>query len=221
MFWIRIKFVITRGKAEQKNANKIPYLIFAEDKRYWQVFKPVCDEFEKRGIDVVYWTMTPDDPVFDLDYEHIKFEFIGEGNKAFAKLNVVNAGVILATTPGLDVYQWRRSKNADCYVHMFHSVGYGGYRMFGIDFYDAILLSGDYQKDQIRELERLRNEPAKDIEIVGIPYMDVMAERIKNAEKDPEFKNNTFDKKTVLLAPSWGKSGALSMYGEKLIDALL
>ena len=54
VFWIRIKFVITRGKAEQKNANKIPYLIFAEDKRYWQVFKPVCDEFEKRGIDVVY-----------------------------------------------------------------------------------------------------------------------------------------------------------------------
>ena len=215
VFWIRIKFVITRGKAEQKNANKIPYLIFAEDKRYWQVFKPVCDEFEKRGIDVVYWTMTPDDPVFDLDYEHIKFEFIGEGNKAFAKLNVVNAGVILATTPGLDVYQWRRSKNADCYVHMFHSVGYCGYRMFGIDFYDAVIAAGQYQIDIMRELERTRDLPAKEGVLVGMPYFDELKKKLNSST--PVSNERT----TVLLAPSWGENSIFTRLGSKVIDELV
>ena len=75
---------MTRGKVEQNHREKIPILIFAEDKRYWQMFKPICDEFEKRGIDIVYWTMSPDDPVLNLNYDHIRFEFIGEGNKAYA-----------------------------------------------------------------------------------------------------------------------------------------
>ena len=119
--FVKIKFVVSRGKIDKTESDKIPYLIFAEDKRYWQMFGPVVDEFEKRGIDVVYWTTTPNDPVLDLKYEHVKFVFAGEGNKAYAKLNMVNACIVLATTPGLEVYQWKKSKFVDYYVHMFHS----------------------------------------------------------------------------------------------------
>ena len=118
VFWIKLKFLFTSGKQNKMEGNKIPYLIFAEVKRYWEVFKPICDEFEKRGIDVVYWTSSPDDPALEQKYEHVKFEFVGEGNKAFAKLNLVNASVVIATTPGLEVYQWKRSKFADHYIHI-------------------------------------------------------------------------------------------------------
>ena len=215
--WIKIKFLVTKGKTDKLNAEKIPILIYGEDSRYWQVFKPVCDEFEKRGVDVVYWTTTPDDPVLNMKYDHIKFAFAGEGNKAYAKLNLVNAGIVLSTTPGLDVYQWKRSKFVDYYIHMFHSTGsVGGYRMFGFDFYDAILLTGEYQVAGVRELEKKRHEPAKELEIVGIPYFDDLKDRLESAEKKDDKET-----KTVLLAPSWGPNSIFVRFGDRIFDELL
>ena len=213
--FVKVKFVLTRGKIDKTESDKIPYLIFAEDKRYWQVFRPVVDEFEKRGIDVVYWTTSPNDPVLDLKYEHVKFVFAGEGNKAYAKLNMVNACIILATTPGLEVYQWKKSKFVDYYVHMFHSVGCGGYRLCGMDYYDAIVTAGQYQIDVIRELESKRHLPAKDVRIVGMPYFDAMKERVESSEPVSN------EKKTVLLAPSWGTSSIFNRLGSGVLEELV
>lgn len=212
---MKLKFVISGGKVE-KNQSEIPFLIYSDHKRYWNIFAPICREFEKRGKDVVYMTSSEDDPVFNCGYEHVKAEFIGEGNKAFAKLNYVNASILLSTTPGLDVYQWKRSKDVKYYVHMLHAASEVTlYRMFGIDYYDAILLSGDYQEKDIRKLENLRGLPQKELYKAGIPYMDEMVARLKNVPNQDEHPT------TVLLAPSWGKSAILSRYGGKIIDTLL
>ncbi len=228
--FVKIKFVLTRGKIDKTESDKIPYLIFAEDKRYWQMFGPVVDEFEKRGIDVVYWTTTPNDPVLDLKYEHVKFVFAGEGNKAYAKLNMVNACIILATTPGLEVYQWKRSKFVDYYVHMFHSVGCGGYRLYGMDYYDAIICAGQYQIDVIRELEAKRHLPAKDLKLVGMPYFDAMKAKVEkakaekaSADKDVSVKDDHVGKSktTVLLAPSWGGSSIFNRLGSSVLEELV
>ena len=87
--------------------------------------------------------------------------------------------------------------------------------MFGIDYYDAILLSGDYQIEQIREMEAKRELPAKELLKVGIPYMDDMAARLQNGgEAKPR-------ERTVLLAPSWGDSALFGVYGGKIIEKLL
>ena len=45
----------------------------------------------QQGFDVVYMTADPNDPVLQNKYQHIKGRFIGEGNKAFAKLNFLFA----------------------------------------------------------------------------------------------------------------------------------
>lgn len=215
---MKMKFVISGGKAARLSSTKIPYVIFSDHKRYWNVFKPICDEFEKRGVPLAYWTASPDDPALTEKYEVVKAEFIGEGNKAFAKLNMMNAGIVLSTTPGLDVYQWKRSKTANYYVHIRHSVDEPvGYRMFGCDFYDAILLTGSHQEYFIRKLEELRHQKSKECVITGCTYFDAMKERLRNAavsEKSSQIK-------TVLLAPTWGKNGILSKYGEKIIKALI
>ncbi|MGN0729055.1 CDP-glycerol glycerophosphotransferase family protein [Treponema sp.] len=214
--FLKLKFVLSGGKSEKINNTKIPYLIFSDHKRYWNVFKPICDEFEERKINLVYWTSSPDDPALVEKYEYIKTEFIGEGNKAFARLNILNAGIVLSTTPGLDVLQWKRSKTVDRYVHILHAVDDpASYRMFGLDFYDSVLLSGSYQIEQIRYLENKRNLKEKELAIVGCPYMDIMNNRLKKVSRKSE------DKITVLLAPSWGASGILAKYGEKILDALI
>ncbi|SCW54721.1 CDP-glycerol glycerophosphotransferase, TagB/SpsB family [Ruminococcaceae bacterium YRB3002] len=216
VMWVKVKYSIYKGKKTKLDQNKIPVLIFGEAKRYWQTFEPICDEFEKRGIDVVYWTTSPDDPALEKKYEHIKAEFIGEGNKAYARLNMVNASVVIATTPGLKVYQWKRSKFADCYIHVLHGAyDITTYRMFGTDYFDAVLLSGQYQADEVRKMEEMRELPAKDIELVGVPFLDVLKEKFEKADV------RHGDVPTVLLAPSWGPNSIFNVYGGKVIDELI
>lgn len=214
---MKLKFIVSGGRAEKLSSTKLPYVIFSDHRRYWNVFKPVCDEFEKRGIPLAYWTASPDDPALSEHYTHVKAEFIGEGNRAYARLNMMNAGIVLSTTPGLDVYQWKRSKTADWYVHVMHTADeLLGYRMFGIDFYDAILLTGDFQGANVRALEKMRGLRQKELVTVGCTYLDEMKKR-KDSLPAQEKSSVT----TVLLAPSWGESTILSKYGERIIDALI
>ena len=120
------------GKASKINDQKIPIAIFTDHKRYWNVFEPLLDEFEKRHQKVVYLTGSGDDPVFGKNYEFISGQFIGEGNKGFSKLNLLNASVVVSSTPSLDVFQWKRSKNVDYYIHIPHAPNdITLYRMFG------------------------------------------------------------------------------------------
>lgn len=44
--FMKIKFFVSGGKTVKISSTKIPYVIFSDHKRYWNVFKPVCDEFE-------------------------------------------------------------------------------------------------------------------------------------------------------------------------------
>lgn len=131
-------------------------------------------------------------------------------------MNFLNAEIVISTTPGLNVYQWKRSKQVRYYVHIPHAASeIILYRMFGIDYYDAILLSGEYQAQDIRKLEKLRGLPEKEMVKVGIPYMDEMAARFNEVGPLPEHP------RTVLLAPSWGQSAIFSIYGGEIINVLL
>ncbi|MBR4208329.1 MAG: CDP-glycerol glycerophosphotransferase family protein [Lachnospiraceae bacterium] len=218
---IKVKFLLSGGRADRAaamNAEKIPFLIFSESGRYWNTFKPVCDEFEKRGVDITYWTASEEDPALKEKYEHVKTEFIGEGNKAFTRLNLANADVLLATTPGLDVYQWKRSKNVGFYAHVLHAAGDPVmYRMFGLDFYDAVFIAGDFMKDELLELWKRREIKPRELPMAGIPYLDAMKERLEK-----EGASDTSDKKnrSVLVAPAWGPDGLLTVMGEEILGAL-
>ena len=215
MLFIKMRYRLGGGKVEELD-KKIPLVIFSDGKQYWKVFAPICKELSARGQEVVYYTMSEDDPALTASLPGMTAEFIGEDNRAFTKLNFLKANVVFSTTPGLDVYQWKRSKDVDFYVHIPHAPNdITLYRMFGIDYYDAILLSGDYQIEQIREMEAKRELPAKELLKVGIPYMDDMAARLQNGgEAEPH-------ERTVLLAPSWGDSALFGVYGGKIIEKLL
>ena len=216
--FIKFQFIFSGGKTDKKSANtNIPFVIFSDHKRYWNVFKPICDEFKKRSVNLVYYTCSPDDSALEANYNHIKAEFIGEGNKAFAKLNYLYADILIATTPNLEVYQWKRSKNVKYYVHIPHSADeLAGYRMFGLDFYDAVLTSGENQNSLIREIEKLRPKIIrKELVTVGSITLDNLKQKYDSVPH-----NQKKEKPIILLAPSWGTSGILSRYREKLLSVL-
>lgn len=213
---LKLKVLIS-GKKDgiQLDSSFKKFVIYNEGKQYWNTFMPVVQEFENRGIELTYYTSAKDDPVFETSWKHVKAEFIGEGNSAFAKLNMLSAGFVLMTTPGLQVYQLKRSKNVKHYSHVLHMPNDATtYRLFGLDFFDSVLLSGDYQATDLRTLEEMRGINRKDLITVGCPYLDVYK---KNIEEIPDEENHPF---TVLVSPSWGDVGILKKYGEKLLDPL-
>lgn len=212
---MKIKYSAS-GNKNAKNSTKLPIVIFNEHKRYWNIFEPILDELDKKNQPIVYMACSEDDPAFKREFKNITCQHIGEGNKAFSKLNLLNAYVVFATTPSLDVFQWKRSKDVDCYIHIMHAAkDLTMYRMYGTDHYDAFILAGDYQEKQARQLEEMRGIKPRDIAICGVPYLDEMKKRVESSGAAPAHG------RTVLLAPSWGESGILSRFGEKLIDALI
>lgn len=239
---LKIKYSVGSGKRTRDDDENIPeFVIFSDHKRYWNIFEPICREMEKRGKEIVYLTASSDDPALKCDLKNVKARFLGEGNKTYAVLNFLKAKIVLSTTPSLDVFQWKRSRDVRYYVHIPHSAGnLSLYRMYGLDYYDAVLTNGDFQEDQVKGLEAIRKMPAKELVRIGVPYLDEMQKRLEGrASQDSNKIDNSNDthncnqhddqhgihqdiekKYTILLAPSWGKSGMLSRFGADILKAL-
>ena len=59
---VKVRFYLSAGKESRAAEDKADFAIFSDSKRYWNVFEPICDEFEKRGQSVVYMTSSPRRP---------------------------------------------------------------------------------------------------------------------------------------------------------------
>ena len=220
---IKLKnFSFTNANKKDKNSKtKSKIIIYGEDKRYYNVFKPIIEELINLEIPITYYSSSEDDPIFEIKNDLLHSEFIGVGNKAYAKLNFIETDICLMTTPNLDVFQLKKSKGVKKYVHIMHAPSEAAlYCLYSLDFFDAVLLNGKNQIDDIRELENLRKTKIKELDIIGSTYLDELEKKKEIAEIKSKFKKNN-DKRTVLIAPSWGINGLLTRFGYKLIDAIL
>lgn len=183
--------------------------IYAESANYWGTFRPLLEEFGRRGVEVEYLTATENDPCFSAGLPAcITCRSIGKGNAAYTALNFLEADALVLTTPGVGVLQIRRSKGVENYIHVLHSVGdIHYYKLFSFDYYDAVICNGDYQVKSLRALEAQRGTKPKELPIAGCPYLDgLVARREALGETRP-------DPNCVLVAPTWGKLSMFSRYG--------
>ena len=217
--YIKMKnYSFSSTKAQKTTSKKARIIIYSEGKQYFNVFKPIVENLIKLNINFIYYTSSKDDPIFEIKNDLLHSEFIGEGNKAYARLNIIETDICLTTTPNIDVFQFKRSRGVKKYVHIVHMASETAlYCLYSLDFYDAVLVNGENQIADIRELEALRGTNKKEIEIIGSTYLDEIAIKKEDLDKKESSKTNT----TILLAPSWGINGILSTFGEKIIDSLL
>lgn len=194
---------------------KYPFVIYSDGGEYFNVFKPIIDEFERREIPLLFYTSSKDDPFFQNEYKFIKGKYIGKNNEAYIKLAFLKADICLMTTPQLDILQLKRSKFVKYYIHIFHGITTSmDYRLFSLDYYDGVICDGEFQIPLIRELEEKRNLKKKDLIVAGSTYMDVLAQKLKTLKVERN------DKYTVLIAPSWGENSLFKRY-PKIFDELL
>lgn len=214
---VKLRFLFTGGSSRETQKKKNPFVIYSDSKRYHNIFAPICDAFEERKQRLIYYTQSPDDPLLDKEYRYVACEFIGEGNKGIARMNMLQADVCLSTTPGLNVLQWKRSRDVGYYVHIPHAVSdFSTYRMFGLDYYDAVLINGDNQKRFIRKIEDYWKIKEKELVMTGSVYMDEAAKRLDGLEEHV----CDLDHPTILVAASWGENTLLKRYGSRLLKPL-
>lgn len=125
----------------------------------------------------------------------------------------------MLTTPSLQVLQIKRSRAVKHYCHIVHSLTPMTYRVFGLDYFDSVLVANEIQGNFVRQIEKAHEVKHKYIAITGLTYLDELAklrESIKENLKDSMPLNN----KTILVSPSWGKETLLSKYGLRLLEPL-
>ena len=86
VYGARTLFIKLRtGAGRKADKNKIPLVIYSDNKRYWNTFEPICDELEKRGQDAVFMTASPDDPALKKEL------YVPSGSICFLEINCMFA----------------------------------------------------------------------------------------------------------------------------------
>jgi hypothetical protein len=194
-------------------------VFYSEGAAYWNTFRPVLEALDNLEQKTVYLTSDPEDPGLSHPLRQGQARCIGSGSRAFAALNMLEAGICALTTPGLDVLQIRRSPGVRHYAHLVHAVTDAAiYKLFSFDYFDSVLCSGPHQIRSLRHLEELRGTRRKLLPETGCLYLDVLAQRLPSFLA--ELPAGPAKNPRLLLAPTWGANGLLSRFGEKLLDPL-
>ncbi len=211
----KIVSIVKGGRVDKKlnDLTGVDILFHSEGGQYWNVFLPIIEELEKRGVRSAYYTSSKDDPGLKSNFKKLRTAYIGGGLSAYALLNSIKVKVFVSTTPQLDVMQWRKSKHVHYYIHVIHApTGVLMYKYYSFDFFDVIMCSGKHQIESIRALEKERGLPAKKILRTGLTYYDVMAKHLKEYPSQKENK-----RKTLLIAPTWKADNLLERYGSEFL----
>lgn len=206
----------TGGGSTHKNL-----AFYSEGAQYYGTFKPILDALDSLKHPYAFYTSSPDDPALKrLSLESIshpvgEFIYIGQGNKAYTFLNRLRADILVMTTPGLDVLHIKRNRGVRHYCHIVHSLTPMTYRVFGVDYFDSVLVANDIQRKFVRDVEAAHDVKTKFIAITGSPYLDELYTKSQKIAQDSATKPNAT--KTILISPSWGKESLLSKYGLKLL----
>jgi hypothetical protein len=190
--------------------------ILSEGKQYFGTFAPILRSLIKQKQHFDYYSLDEADPALEIEDQYMHSKFLGFGNVSYYKASNIKADILLTTTPniGNKNYPVKRPDQVKELVHVFHSVDdISMYKQGSLDYYDKVILSGDFQKASIREIERVRNLPEKKLVVLGLPYFD---ELIRECKPEESTGSNT----TILIGSSWGEKGCLKSYGADFIIAI-
>lgn len=189
-----------RKTGDTKKINDIaPLVIYSEGKQYFQVFEPILKELINQKIPCTYVTPDKECPVHEIKSPFLNVIVPGNSLVTISFMNHIKCKIVLATTPHLDIYMWKKSKKVEKYVHVFHSpTSVDFYEKYALSFYDIIFSVGPYTQVAQSFLDAKRQLPEKSYYNVGCPYFDSMITQLNSLSVTPK---NT---KTILYAPTWG-----------------
>lgn len=207
--------ILLLGKGSITQKKHYGIVFYSEGTRYYSTFKKIIEEFISNKIPITYITSQKDDIAFSINNPYLSVICPGNEYQTFSFLNNLEADIVVSTTPHLDIYMWKKSKNVKKYIHIFHSpTSIDFYEKYALSFYDIIFSAVSQTEIEQKFLDNKRNCIQKNYYEIGCPYLDDMLLECKKLVR----QNN---KMTVLYAPSWGNRSSLNTIGKDIISCLL
>lgn len=213
-----------REKADYKRffsvANK-HIVFYSENNGFYKYFEKVIDYLlAHSNLTIHYITSDPDDSIFEKAEKDSRIRGYYIGQKRLITLMMkMDADMVVMTMPDLENYHIKRSyvrKDAE-YVYMFHyplsthMVLHTG----ALDHYDTILCVGEFQFAEIRKQEELYHLPQKKLVLCGYGQLEKLQDAYDKTKKQ------VYDKKKILIAPSWQEGNILDSCIDDLLAELL
>jgi YidC/Oxa1 family membrane protein insertase len=199
-------------------ADEKQIVFYAEHEGYFAYFEGLVNELvQECRQPICYITSDKNDPCLSRSIPGMHTFYL---NKLLPYYMVLlKCKVFVMTLTELNQYQFKRSANPVHYVYVFHAMvsTHMMYTKGAFDHYDSILCTGDYQIKELRRYEELRSLNKKELVEAGYYRLERIHDNFKRyaAEKPDN------PRKTILVAPSWGKDNILASCGEALIKILL
>tara|TARA_B100000886_G_scaffold340453_1_gene310107 strand:+ start:4030 stop:5139 length:1110 start_codon:yes stop_codon:yes gene_type:complete len=189
---------------------KFDLIIFSEGEHYQKIYYDIIKKLKSK-IKILYLTI---DKSERLDLDNIKFINIGSGLKRQLYLNLLSGKIFLTTTPDIGNNEILISKKISKYFYIFHSAAstHKLYNENAFDNFDVIMANGNYQINELKNLEVANSSKRKSFLKTGYVYFDYLYQN-----KSKEMNNK------ILIAPSWNnnKNNFTSNICENLISNLL
>lgn len=224
---------------------------YAESKNAWPDLEDlILTLLNTSSLSICYFTSDKTDPGLTIKNPRYHSFNIDEGFIRNWLFENIKTSVFVMTTPDLHQYQLKRSKYPVHYIYVQHSLVslHSVYRKGAFDHFDTIFCAGQHHINEIRAMEAYYQLPAKNLIEHGYPRLDrilescqdgfvqsqkrpSMASALPSSESrrssteqshpDSSFNQKTQQKK-ILIAPTWGKQGAIeSGLAYTIIDDLL
>lgn len=182
--------------------------VYSEDSNYWVHLKPLVTSMLKdESLKIIYISSNKDD--LGLKFKNINFKsfYLGFGAILVWFFKNINCKIMITSSPDLDNFQFKKSKNNVHYIYIQHSLNslHSAYNHNAFNAYDTIFCSTE---NHIIECEKLFSKLKKKPILFKHGYDRLLTLPPKN-------ENINSKNKIVLISPSWGPSSLL-MNKEKL-----
>lgn len=191
-------------------------VFYSEGSNYWVYLSGIVKELIKfKNIQICYVSSEKNDPGLEISNGNFHSFFIDQGYPCQYLFQNIKTDVMVMTTPDLQNFHLKISKNPVHYIYIQHSLVslHMAYNQNAFNYFDSIFCSGPHHKDEIRQIIKVNKLQHKNIIKHGYRRLDDILELPINRSKN-EIPH-------VLIAPSWGKSGVIESIGRDLVRILL
>jgi len=200
-----------------------PLVVYSEGASYRPHLAPIAEEYASRGHPVAYVTSEKADYLAPFQSGNISSFYIGDGVRRIWFFQTVDCDVFLMTMPDLDQLHLKRSLNPVHYVYTQHSLSslHMVYRDGAFDSYDTIFAAGPHHVQEVRALEKMRGTTPKKVIEQGYVFLDDLTRFVDSQSTGGDSSMDDNEKRTVLVAPSWGPNGLIERHGEAVVRNIL
>ena len=170
---------------------------------------------DNSDIIIHYLTNDPNDNVFEKKHPKLVPYYAGE-SKTVALLIKLDCKMFVTTVQDFHTYHLKRTmvrKDTE-YIHIPHGPAslHLTAREAAYDHFDTFFCTGPHQADELRRREEMKNLPKKTLVKAGYGLLDQLIELYD--------KNETNEKPTILIAPSWQADNIFDLCLDDLLESL-